>query len=147
MNLARYIRTSQRRFLAESFYIDAIRAYNDTTGAVLEPEFEICLTEILTYLCTSNGQDLPGSVVNCARLWAVLWPKPELASTTTPLTSLFLPALKGLLRRATEMFHGDQLEAPKYRFLKDLTVHWDRKARRGNIDVPSGQSLGGTSLN
>jgi hypothetical protein len=68
MNLARYFRTIQRRFLAESFYIDAVRAYNDVTGAVVEPEFEIYLTEILIYLGTSTGRDLPDFVFNWARL-------------------------------------------------------------------------------
>jgi hypothetical protein len=90
MNLARYIRTSQRRFLAEPFYIDAVRAYNDAPRAVLEPEFEIYLTEILTYLGTSTGRDLPDSVLNWARLWAAFWPELELASTMTSLTIVFV---------------------------------------------------------
>ena len=125
MNLARYIRTSQWRFLAESFYIDAVRAYNDAPRAVLEPEFEIYLTEILTYLGTSTGRDLPNSLFNWARLWAEFWLELELAS----LTSLCLASLKGLLRRATEMFQGGQLDASKYRFLKCLRDTWIRLPR------------------
>jgi hypothetical protein len=117
MNLARYIRTSQRRFLAESFYIDAVQSYNDTTGAVLGPESETYLTEILTYLGTSTGRDLPNSVFNCARLWAALAP------TTTSLTGLFLSSLKGLLRKAPG-FHENQLEASINRSLKYVKGHW-----------------------
>jgi len=121
MNLARYIRTSQRRFLAESFYIDAVLAYNDAPRGVLEPEFEKHLTEILTYLGTSTGRDLPDSVFNLARLWAAFSPELELASTTDSLTSLGIASWKGLLRRANEMFHGGQLDASKYKFLDYLT--------------------------
>jgi hypothetical protein len=126
MNLARYIRTSQWRFLAESFYIDAVRAYNYAPRAVLEPEFEIYLTEILTYLGTSTSRDFPYSMFNWAKLWTTFWPELDAASTTDSLTSLCLASLKGLLRRATEMFHGGQLDASKYRFLKYLSDTWIR---------------------
>jgi len=133
MNLDRYIRTSQRRSLVESFYSDAFRAYIYARRAVLEPEFDIYLTEILTYLGTSTDGDLPDSVFNWVRLCAAFWHELELASTTAWLTRLFLAPLKGLLRRATEMFHGGQLDASKYRFLEYITDTW--------IGLPKGAIL------